>query len=339
MLFCKASRSNTQSLSNLFMKYAETSGQFVNPRKSFIYAGVISPQRLHQIATQLGFNIGVLPFVYLGAPIFKGNPKKCHLQPIADKIKAKLSAWKASYLSMAGRMQLLISVIQGMMVHTISIYSWPSSLIKNIEKWMRNFLWSGDVNKRKLVTVAWHKVCTPFLEGGLGIRSLSKLNEAANLKTCWELLQSDMQWAKFLRSRILKGPIPISYHISSSIWSSVKHKFHEICSNSSWQVGNGEMINFWLDPWCGEPLALALDIPHHLHAFLKAKVSHFIENRNWKIPTCLVLAYPDIQTLTHKVTIPLQDKEDKLFWKHSHDGDLSLKESYSFHCNSGQIIH
>jgi hypothetical protein len=99
------------------------------------------------------------------------------------------------------------------------------------------------------------------------------------------------------------------------------------------------MINFWLDPWCGEPLALALDIPHHLHAFLKAKVSHFIENRNWKIPTCLVLAYPDIRTLTHKVTIPLQDKEDKLFWKHSHDGDLSLKESYSFHCNSGQIMH
>jgi hypothetical protein len=75
----------------------------------------------------------VLPFVYLGAPIFKGKPKKCHLQPIADKIKAKLSAWKASYLSMAGRMQLLKSVIQGMMVHTISIYSWPSSLIKNIE--------------------------------------------------------------------------------------------------------------------------------------------------------------------------------------------------------------
>jgi hypothetical protein len=187
------------------LKYAEASGQFVNPRKSFIYAGVVSSQRLHHIATQLGFNIGVLPFVYLGAPIFKGKPKKCHLQPIADKIKSKLSAWKASYLSMAGRMQLLKSVIQGMMVHTISVYSWPSRLIKDIEKWMRNFLWSGDVTKRKLVTVAWHKVCSPFLEGGLGIRSLSKLNEAANLKTCWELLQSDMQWANFLRSRILKG--------------------------------------------------------------------------------------------------------------------------------------
>jgi hypothetical protein len=52
------------------------------------------------------------------------------------------------------------------------------------------------------------------------------------------------------------------------------------------------------------------------------------------------LAYPDIQSLIHRViNIPLQDKEDKLFWKHSHDGDLSVKDSYSFHCNSGQIMH
>lgn len=142
------------------------------------------------------------------------------------------------------------------------------------------------------------------------------MNEAANLKTCWELFQSDMQWANFLRSRILKGSSPISYHISSSVWSSVKHKFNEISSNSSWLVGNGEMINFWLDPWCGEPLVLALDIPYHLHPYLKAKVTHFIENKKWKIPACLMVAYPAIHSLIHSVTIPLGDKEDKLFWKH-----------------------
>jgi hypothetical protein len=85
---------------------------------------------------------------------------------------------------MAGRMQLIKSVIQGMVVHTILVYSWPSCLLKDLEWWIRNFLWSGDVNQKKLVIVAWHKVCTPFIEGGLGIRSLSKVNEAASLKLC-----------------------------------------------------------------------------------------------------------------------------------------------------------
>jgi hypothetical protein len=184
-------------------------------------------------------------------------------------------------------MQLIKSVIQGMMVHSISVYSWSSSLLKDVERWIRNFLWSGDVSQRKLVIVAWHKVCTPFHEGGLGIRSFTKFNEAAKLKLCCELMQSDLQWAKFLRFRVLKGTTPISYHIFSSIWSSIKHKFHEICNNTSWQVGNGEAINFWSDPWCGDPLVFSLNIPQHLHSLLKDKVKDFIENESWNIPACL----------------------------------------------------
>ncbi|GAU22526.1 hypothetical protein TSUD_296460 [Trifolium subterraneum] len=238
---------------------------------------------------------------------------------------------------MAGRMQLIKSVIQGMVLHTISVYSWPSSLLKDLEKWIRNFLWSGDVNQRKLVTVAWHKVCTPFIEGGLGIRSLFKVNEAASLKLSWELLNSDMQWAKFLRFRVHNGTKPISYHIFSSVWSSVKHKLPEIYSNSSWQLGNGELIKNLSDPWSGEPLMISLNIPQHLHTFLKAKVKHFIDNHAWNIPACLLLAYPDLHSLTANITIPLRDNVDSLCWKHSHDGDLTMKDSYSFHCAGQQF--
>jgi hypothetical protein len=57
-------------------------------------------------------------------------------------------------------------------------------LIKDLDKWMKNFIWIGDVTQRKLVTVAWHEVCCSFSEGGLGIRSLAKLNQANNLKLC-----------------------------------------------------------------------------------------------------------------------------------------------------------
>lgn len=199
MIFCKGTSSNIQNLTNLFVKYAQVSGQCVNPNKSSIYAGAIPHQRLTSIASNIGFNIGSLPFTYLGVPIFKGKPKTVHFQSLVDRIKLKLSAWKASLLSIAGRVQLVKSVIQSMLLHCISIYSFPVKLIKDIERWMHNFVWSGDVNKRKLVTVAWHKVCSPLKEGGLGIKSLSKINEAASLKLCWELIQSNFQWAHFLR--------------------------------------------------------------------------------------------------------------------------------------------
>jgi hypothetical protein len=71
-----------------------------------------------------------------------------------------------------------------MTIYNITTYAWPVSILKTIEAWTRNFIWSGDINQKKLVTVAWKKVCSPFDEGGLGLRSLVCLNEAANLKLC-----------------------------------------------------------------------------------------------------------------------------------------------------------
>ena len=193
MVFCNRKTFGLQALQDLFKEYALSSGQMISSNKSTIYSGSISPSRVLNIADRLGFRLGSLPFTYLGAPIFKGKPKEIHLQPIADKIKLKLSTWKASLLSMAGRVQLVKSVIQVMLIHTISIYSWPVSLLNDLEKCIRNLIWRGDIEKRKLVIVSWKKVCIPFDEGGLGLRSLLHLNEASNLRMCWELLTLDKE--------------------------------------------------------------------------------------------------------------------------------------------------
>jgi hypothetical protein len=67
---------------------------------------------------------------------------------LADRVKIKLASWKAYLLSMAGKVQLVKSVIFSMLLHSITIYAWPVSLIKDIEKWLRNFIWSGNVDKR-----------------------------------------------------------------------------------------------------------------------------------------------------------------------------------------------
>jgi hypothetical protein len=57
-----------------------------------------------------------------------------------------------------------------------------------------------------------------------------------------------------------------------------------IRDNSIWLLGNGADINFWLDNWCGVPIAEQLDIPNHLRRSLSASVSDFISNGQWSIP-------------------------------------------------------
>ena len=235
---------------------------------------------------------------------------------------------------MAGRIQLVRSVVQSMMMYIISIYSWPVSLIKDLEKWIRNFIWSGDMEKRKIVTVAWKKVCRPLSQGGLNLRSSKTLNAYTNLHLLWKLLHSQDDWAILLRDRVLRSRKPINHHIYSSLWSSIKEEFSNLEENSTWLLGNGEMINFWNDSWCGAPLSQALNIPEAISSHLSSTVSDYIVNGEWSIPSELTQMFPSLRHLVPQAIIPFVPKEDELIWKHSANGLLDLKHAYVFKRNN-----
>lgn len=140
MIFCKGSMRNMQNLISVCNKYNVASGQVISNEKSKIYNGFIPHNRLSSIVSILGFGISHLPFVYLGVPLFKGKPRKVHLQPIADRIRLKLATWKGALLSIMRRVQLVQSVIHSTVLHSFHIYGWPSSLLKMTDKWIRNFV-------------------------------------------------------------------------------------------------------------------------------------------------------------------------------------------------------
>jgi ribonuclease HI len=330
MIYCKGNLAGLHALTDLFAAYALESGQVISTSKSTIYSGSISPRRLDLIVQVLNFNIGSLPFSYLGVPIFKGKPKACRFQPIADRVKLKLASWKASLLSITGRIQLVRSVIHSMLTYSISLYSWPVSLLKELEKCIRNFIWSGEIDKRKLVTTSWKKVCRPLSQGGWNLRSLVSLNKASNLKLCWTLLNSQSSWAILLRDRVIRNKKPIRYHVFSSIWSSIKEEYDVIVDNSVWLVGNGENINFWNDNWCGVVLSEHYNIPSHTRQLLTSTVSDYLSNGCWNIPSQLQLEFSNLLSLVNQATIPLEQCQDSLLWKHTDSGCLELKEAYSF---------
>ena len=136
----------------------------------------------------------------------------------------------------------------------------------------------------------------------------------------------------------MKNQQPVKYDISSSIWSGIKHKYSEVILNSSWLVGNRSEITFWTDNWCGEPLVSTLNISAIIQPLLKSFVSNFINGFTWNLPTSLVQIFPNLQSIIDKVYIPVVEKDDQLMWKHTHDGNLSFKDAYQYHCEIGQNI-
>ncbi|GAU28861.1 hypothetical protein TSUD_21990 [Trifolium subterraneum] len=300
----------------------------INKQKSKFYPGSISNSRLTMITNLLGFTVGSTPFNYLGCPIFVGTPKVIHFKAIADKIKVKLASWKGSLLSIIGRVQLVKSIIHGMLVYSFHIYAWPKSLLKKLDSWIRNFIWSGDVNTKKICTVAWRKICRSLDEGGLDIHSLYSINNSLMLHLCWKFFSSNDQWVVMCRSRYLKFGLPKNSFLKSSIWHGIKPHVNTVKTHTRWLLGSGNSVAFWLDKWLQEPLVDLFHLPTSSYSLLTARVSEYIENGVWNIPASIVQHDASIQASIDQIILPKQPLEDRLIWCSSKDGILSAKQAY-----------
>lgn len=209
IIFCRSDARSLKHLQDFRNSYGKASGQIVSRDKSKFFLGKAAAHRTAHVKSILNFQEEI-PFTYLGVPIFRGKPRRIHFQTLADKAKSKLEGWKGKLLSMAGRVQLVQSVVQSLLLYSLSICKWPSSLLKLLNVWCRNFIWSGDCNIRKRVTLSWDKVCVPKSEGVLGLRDFRILNKAALLNLSWKILTTTTPWSSFFKAR---------YNLSSSSFS------------------------------------------------------------------------------------------------------------------------
>jgi len=89
-----------------------------------------------------------IPFKYLGLEM-GGNPrKKQFLEPVLNKLKARLRVWKGRFLFLAGRICLTNSVLIVVPLYYLSLLRAPESVCKRITNIQRRFMWGwGKVNK------------------------------------------------------------------------------------------------------------------------------------------------------------------------------------------------
>ncbi|PNX56223.1 reverse transcriptase, partial [Trifolium pratense] len=166
-----------------------------------------------------------------------------------------------------------------------------------------------------MVTVAWKTICTPFDEGGLGLRPLKLINKAAMLRLCWNCVSSDADWAQLVRARCIRNGHPIRYHISSSIWSGVKNHITSVKEHSFWLLGDGSRINFWTDKWLQDSsIADIIQIPPNVSHLLSSKVSEYLHELNWSIPQFISLIHPNLIEDIKKLVLPIIPFPDKLIW-------------------------
>ena len=162
--------------------YGRISGQFTNWNKSEIFF-FNTPHILRvRICRILQMRAGQLPNKYLGIPLFEGRNKSEFWDSLIEKCQRKMEGWKGRWLSSAGRILMLQTVILAMPVFSMMCMGIPKKVIWIVEQKKRKLFWNGSNDEDKIPLLAWEKICKPKEDGGAGIRNWEVMNKALGAK-------------------------------------------------------------------------------------------------------------------------------------------------------------
>ncbi|XP_010473202.1 PREDICTED: uncharacterized protein LOC104752695 [Camelina sativa] len=263
LVFSDGTAQSIERILKIFADFAVCSGLTISLEKSTIFMAGISPQKRSAILSQFPFTSGDLPVRYLGLPLLTKRMSRNDYLPLIERIRSRISSWTSRFLSFAGRLQLIKSVLTSLTSLWLSAFRLPKQCITEIESLFSAFLWSGpSLNPRK-AKVAWPEVCKPHNEGGLGVRLLSETNTVSLLKLIWRLLSAkDSLWVSWSRITLIRGQTLWSVKgttcSGSWIWRKLLKYRDKAMFFHKKEVRSGSTTSFWYDAW--SPLGRLIDL-------------------------------------------------------------------------------
>ncbi|GJY46428.1 RNA-directed DNA polymerase, eukaryota, reverse transcriptase zinc-binding domain protein [Tanacetum coccineum] len=189
-------------------------------------------------------------------------------------IKAKVNNRKNKLLSYAGRLQLIASILSSMQVYWASVFILPKSVVKEIDKLLKGFLWCQGALSKGKAKVAWKQICRPKDERGLG-ESIWTIDCDKNASHGWKQILS-------LRDKMRN-------HIVS-------------------KIGDGASVFLWHDKWWGpDPITkfIPLEVIRNVGLDTKMKLKEMVNDGKWRWPKEWNNAYQNI------ATIPVPEFDEK----------------------------
>jgi hypothetical protein len=193
----------------------------------------------------------------LGLPLSITKPIVADFWPLVTKCERRLVNI-SSFLSQAGRLQMTNAVISALPTFTMCTYLLPKTVIKQIDKYRKHYLWMGsNPNSKKPPKAAWNMVCNSRENGGLGVHDLYILNESLLLKHLHKFFNKcDIPWVQLVwNTQYNAQTVPTNSRKGSFWWKDIFKLLVKFKNMATPTVGDGSSCLLWEDVWHGPALS------------------------------------------------------------------------------------
>ncbi|XP_042003915.1 uncharacterized protein LOC121752889 [Salvia splendens] len=219
IIFTQARRASLRKLRGCLKHYEEVSGQKINEGKSCFYID----------NKHVGWADGIT----------------------AEKISQKIHCWCHKHLSFGGRLTLIKSILEAILVHVFQVLEPTKGALRMLEQVLARYFWGSCNTSKKTHWIRWKDVCRPTLEGGLGLRRMADIVEAYSYKLWWRFRERSSLWAEYMHKKYWSvSSNMIIYRTSrfSPIWRRMFKAGLKCQALIRWMLGNGK-VSFWNDIW------------------------------------------------------------------------------------------
>lgn len=180
-------------------------------KSHIIFSPNTNIKRKREIIQILQFHSMAGWWTHLGIPMNEGRIPTTGFSKLIKKIDNTLSGWQAKLLSFARKVTLIKYVICSIPNFCLVRCQEPYAIVDKIEKLIRNFLQSEDLDSKNYHLISWSQISYPKEGGGMGIYSLCDIQRALRGKLLFRLLENNSKpWVKWIFS---------TYNLQKDFWN------------------------------------------------------------------------------------------------------------------------
>ncbi|PKU75120.1 Putative ribonuclease H protein [Dendrobium catenatum] len=311
IVFGEANNTNCSILTYCLAYISACSGLYTNSQKSYVSFSQHTTNIL-DLACILNIPNITNKFNYLGIPISTGKIKASDFNPLLEKITFLLSGWKASSLSIAGRMQYIKYTISNTVAYWVRAIFVPNHIIKSINKACARFLYFGSQTGKSMHLISWDNTCKPYRNGGLSITSLEAMRYAYNCSTISRMYNVANPLSKYLLARY-NSPWKSNTKQKTRFWKGICKSAERAKTFFLFSPHQSSKASIKWDHWCmGESLICKFPELSPLN-FCKdgETIDNWIINDKWCIPDSL---REEIRNFISKIPLGLNN-DLSITWK------------------------